>query len=311
MLLTIQMILVFVLVFIALLAVEIVIQRIISMWKQNCASNRKSQGCMSVIDRDPLSEMDVASTDLDEALIQIRQAVAQAIATERQLERQLEKNNEQAATWENRAKMAIEQNNQDLADQTYQRQKQYLNAITHLTEELEKSRKSTEPLRQKLTDLEADVHRIKTRSDVLRSRSRNADAYLTFNKHFAALLATYAVAQNKLVEEKLHGIIDEMPAGLMVVKSDGQILAVNPQIETMTGISADEICHKISADTIFMQSDEVTLSSKIKELAGKGIYSTHVRTNNEVWTPADVTISRIKSGDYIICVLDATTRAKL
>jgi PAS domain S-box-containing protein len=311
MLLTIQMILVFVLVFIALLAVELVIQRLISMWKENCASNPKSTGCMSDIDRDPLSEMDVASINLDETLRQMRQAVAQVIATEKQLEQQLEKNIQQAASWENRAKMAIEQNNQELADQACQRQKQYLDAVTHLTEELEEIRKTTQPLRQNLTKMERHATRIKTRSDVLKARSQTADAYFTFNKHFAALLATYAIAQNKLVEEKLHGIIDEMPAGLMVVKSDGQILAVNPQIETMTGISADEICHKISADTIFMQSDEVTLSSRIKELAGKGIYSTHVRTNNEVWTPADVTISRIKSGDYIICVLDATTRAKL
>jgi PAS domain S-box-containing protein len=303
--LTIKMILVFVSVFIAWMAVEIIINRLVPLVKEVWAAKRKFATDEKALE--PFEDIGGASFDTEKALMEIRQAVAQAIATEKQLEQQLEKNISQAATWENRANMALEQNNQVLADQAIERQKQYLDAVAHLTEELEISRKSTTSLQRGLTDVELLLRK----NDSLKARNRNADTLLKFNKHFAALLTTYALAQNKLVEEKLHGIIDEMPAGLMVVDGKGQVLAVNPQIEAMTGISADDMCHKISADTIFMQSDEVTLSSKIKEIAGKGIYSTHVRTNNEVWTPADVTISRITSGDYIICVLDATTRAKL
>jgi len=306
--LIIKMILVFVLVFIAWVAVEIVFRRIITIVKEKCSSRKK---CKANEEADSFEEIDGTSDDFDNALKDVRMAVAQAIATERQLEQQLEKNVQQAATWDSRAAMALQQNNPILAEQAYQRKEQYSKAATHLEEELEKSRNSTQPLRQRLTDVEADLLRFHTRKDLLKARNKSAEAYIKFNKHFAALLATYAIAQNKLVEEKLHGIIDEMPAGLMVINREAQILAVNPQIEAMTGIRADDMCHKISADTIFMQSNEESLSSRIGDLAGKGIYSTNVRTSDEGWTPADITISRIKSGDFIICVLDATTRTRL
>jgi PAS domain S-box-containing protein len=309
MLLTVKMILVFVLVFIAWVTVEIVIRRIITLVKEKCFSRKRCKGNEEAADS--FEEIDITLDDLESALKNVRMAVAQAIATERQLEQQLEKNVQQAATWDSRAAMALQQNNPTLAEQAYQRKEQYSKAATQLEEQLEKSRNIANPLRQGLTDLESDFRQLHTRKELLKARNQSAEAYIKFNKHFAALLATYAIAQNKLVEEKLHGIIDEMPAGLMVVNREAQILAVNPQIEAMTGIRADDMCHKISADTIFMQSNEESLSSRIKDLAGNGIYSTNVRTSDEGWTPADITISRIKSGDFIICVLDATTRTRL
>jgi Phage shock protein A (IM30), suppresses sigma54-dependent transcription len=64
---------------------------------------------------DPQIMLEQTYQDLQSNLIQVRQAVAQAIATEKQLEQQLQKNKEQAETWHNRAAMAVQQNNDDLA----------------------------------------------------------------------------------------------------------------------------------------------------------------------------------------------------
>src|ERR1700733_13443039 len=77
---------------------------------------------------DPAMMLEQTYQDLQSNLIQVRQAVAQAIATEKQLEQQLQKNKDQAATWQNRAAMALQQNSQELSNQAMERKQQYLEA---------------------------------------------------------------------------------------------------------------------------------------------------------------------------------------
>ena len=135
--LTIKMILVFVLVFIAWMAVEIVINRLIPWVKQGCAAIRNSQTVEK--DLDPFEEIDGETFNIDKALLELRLAVAHNIATERQLEAQLEKNNSQAATWENRAATAVEQNNHSLAKQALERKEEYRKAAARIRIQLEKN----------------------------------------------------------------------------------------------------------------------------------------------------------------------------
>src|SRR5208282_308945 len=81
---------------------------------------------------DPEMMLEQTYQDLQNNLIQVRQAVAQAIATEKQLEQQLNKNKDQAATWQNRAAMAVQQDSDDLARQALQRKQQYSQAAVDL-----------------------------------------------------------------------------------------------------------------------------------------------------------------------------------
>src|ERR1700739_3672439 len=77
---------------------------------------------------DPQLMLEQTYQDLQSNLTQVRQAVAQAIATEKQLEQQWQKNREQAETWHNRAAMAVQQGNDELARQALQRKQQYVQA---------------------------------------------------------------------------------------------------------------------------------------------------------------------------------------
>src|ERR1700679_2812659 len=96
---------------------------------------------------DPAMMLEQTYQDLQSNLIQVRQAVAQAIATEKQLEQQLQKNKDQAETWQNRAAVAVQQNNDDLAKQALSRKQQYVEAATELETQLTQQRKSTSNLR--------------------------------------------------------------------------------------------------------------------------------------------------------------------
>src|SRR5437870_221579 len=125
---------------------------------------------------DPQMMLEQTYQDLQSNLIQVRQAVAQAIATEKQLEQQLQKNKDQATTWANRAAMAVQQNNDDLARQALQRKQQYAQAAVDLESQLKAQREATATLRQRLTDLETEVQKAYTKKQVLIARDKAAQA---------------------------------------------------------------------------------------------------------------------------------------
>src|SRR4030088_12641 len=102
---------------------------------------------------DPQIMLEQTYQDLQNNLIQVRQAVAEAIATEKQLEQQLQKNKDQAATWQNRAQLAVQQSNDDLARQALQRKQQYAQAASELETQLKSQKEATANLRQRLTEL--------------------------------------------------------------------------------------------------------------------------------------------------------------
>jgi phage shock protein A len=152
---------------------------------------------------DPAMMLEQTYQDLQSNLIQVRQAVAQAIATEKQLEQQLQKNKDQAATWQNRAAMAVQQGNDDLAKQALQRRQQYVQAATDLETQLKQQKDSTTTLRQRLTDLEAEVQKAYTRKQVLIARDKAAQATSKANEILSKTTASGAMSVIERMETKV------------------------------------------------------------------------------------------------------------
>ncbi len=152
---------------------------------------------------DPAMMLEQTYQDLQSNLIQVRQAVAQAIATEKQLEQQLQKNKDQAATWQNRAAMAVQQNNDDLAKQALQRRQQYVSAATDLETQLKQQRESTTILRQRLTDLESEVQKAYTKKQVLIARDKAAQATSKANEILSKTTSSGAMSVIERMETKV------------------------------------------------------------------------------------------------------------
>lgn len=152
---------------------------------------------------DPQIMLEQTYQDLQSNLIQVRQAVAQAIATEKQLEQQLQKNKDQAETWQNRAAMAVQQGNDDLAKQALQRRQQYVQAATDLETQLKAQRESTVTLRQRLTDLEAEVQKAYTKKQVLIARDKAAQATSKANEILSKTTSSGAMSVIEKMETKV------------------------------------------------------------------------------------------------------------
>lgn len=153
---------------------------------------------------DPELMLEQTYQDLQSNLIQVRQAVAQAIATEKQLEQQLQKNKDQAATWQNRASMAVQQNNDDLARQALQRKQQYAQAATDLETQLKSQREATANLRQRLTDLESEVQKAYTKKQVLIARDKAAQATSKASEILSKTTSSGAMSVMEKMEQKVN-----------------------------------------------------------------------------------------------------------
>lgn len=153
---------------------------------------------------DPEMMLEQTYQDLQSNLIQVRQAVAQAIATEKQLEQQLQKNKDQAATWQNRASMAVQQNNDDLARQALQRKQQYAQAVVDLEAQLKSQREATANLRQRLTDLESEVQKAYTKKQVLIARDKAAQATSKASEILSKTNASGALSVMDKMEQKVN-----------------------------------------------------------------------------------------------------------
>lgn len=152
---------------------------------------------------DPEMMLEQKYQELQSNLIQVRQAVAQAIATEKQLEQSLQKNRDQAATWENRARMAVQQGNDDLARQALQRKTQYSQAAADLEAQLNQQREHTTQLRERLTSLEGEVQKAYTKKQVLIARDKAAQATTRANEIMAKTTSSGAMSVIERMEQKV------------------------------------------------------------------------------------------------------------
>ncbi len=152
---------------------------------------------------DPEMMLEQTYQDLQNNLIQVRQAVAQAISTEKQLENQLQKNKDQAATWHNRATMAVQQGNDDLARQALQRKQQYAQAAADLEAQLKQQKEATNTLRQRLTELEGEVQKAYTKKQVLIARDKAAQATSKANEILSKSTADGALSVMEKMEQKV------------------------------------------------------------------------------------------------------------
>ena len=144
--------------------------------------------------------------NIQNQLIQVRQAVAQAIAAEKQLEMQCQKNKDQASTWESRASMARQQGNQNLVEQAQSRAVQYKTTAEELVLQLQDQKIATNKLRAVLTEIEGEVQKLFTRKQVLLARDKAASMTNTVQELMSNLDTSDA---GKLFEKIESAIIEK------------------------------------------------------------------------------------------------------
>ncbi|KKD38123.1 MAG: PspA/IM30 family protein [Limnoraphis robusta] len=131
---------------------------------------------------DPEKILEQTVMDMQEDLVQLRQAVAQAIATQKRTERQSSQAKTTAEEWYRRAQLALQKGEERLAREALTRRKSYLETEAVMSAQLEQQAQVVEQLRQNMRKLESKISEAKAKKDLFVARARSAQASERLNE---------------------------------------------------------------------------------------------------------------------------------
>jgi phage shock protein A len=152
---------------------------------------------------DPEKILEQAIIDMQEDLIQLRQAVARAIATQKRTEQQYNKNQSEANTWQQRAQLALQKGDENLAREALVRRKSNMEAAATQKTMLDQQTTQVDTLKRNLIALESKISEAKTKKDMLKARASAAKANEQLQSTIGRLGTSSAMGAFERMEDKV------------------------------------------------------------------------------------------------------------
>ena len=155
---------------------------------------------------DPAKILDQSVADMQADLVKLRQAVATAIASRKRIQNQAEQAEAQAATWYERAELALKKGEEDLAREALGRRKTCQETATALSTQLQSQAGQVDQLKKSLVQLESKIAEAKTKKDMLKARAQAAQAQEQLQSAVGNLGTNSAMAAFEQMEEKVQAL---------------------------------------------------------------------------------------------------------
>lgn len=152
---------------------------------------------------DPEKILEQSIIDMQEDLVQLRQAVAQAIASQKRSEQQYNQNQSQGNTWHQRAQLALQKGDENLAREALQRKKGYIDTANMLKVQLDQQTTQVDTLKRNLIALEGKISEAKTKKNMLKARAQAAKAQEQLQSSVSNIGTSSAMAAFERMEEKV------------------------------------------------------------------------------------------------------------
>jgi len=152
---------------------------------------------------DPEKILDQAIIDMQEDLVQLRQAVAKAIATQKRTEQQYNKNQTEANNWQQRAQLALQKGDENLAREALVRKKSNAEVAGTLKAQLEQQTTQVDTLKRNLIALESKISEAKTKKDMLKARVSAAKANEQLQSTIGRMGTSSAMGAFERMEDKV------------------------------------------------------------------------------------------------------------
>ena len=152
---------------------------------------------------DPEKILEQSVTDMQEDLVQLRQAVASAIATQKRTQTQYNQAESQSNQWQQRAQLALQKGDETLAREALVRKKSHADTAATLKASLDQQSAQVESLKRNLIGLESKISEAKTKKDMLKARISAAKAQEQLNNSIGSLNTGSSMAAFDRMEEKV------------------------------------------------------------------------------------------------------------
>lgn len=153
---------------------------------------------------DPEKILEQALEDMQQDLIQMRQAVAQAIASQKRTERQAAQAESTASEWYNRAQLALSKGEENLARDALTQRQTYQQTAQTLKSQLGQQREIVTKLKKDMRTLESKISEAKTKKDLYIARARSAQASEKIHEMLGSINTGNALSAFERMEEKVH-----------------------------------------------------------------------------------------------------------
>lgn len=152
---------------------------------------------------DPEKILEQTVIDMQEDLIRLRQSVAQAIATQKRTERQGSQAQSTASEWYQRAQLALQKGDEELAREALTRRQSYQETADALKAQLGQQGAIVIKLKQNMMTLESKISEAKTKKDMYIARARSAKASQQINEMMGRVGTSSALSAFERMEEKV------------------------------------------------------------------------------------------------------------
>src|ERR687883_1470263 len=141
--------------------------------------------------------------DMRSQLAKAKQQVAAAIADEKRLQGQVEAEYSQAKVWEQRAMLAVQNGQDELAKQALVRYNEHMEHGQQLEATWQSHRAETEKLKNSLRELNDKIEEAKRKKNLLIARQKRAQAQQRIQETMSALSEKSAFEAFARMEEKI------------------------------------------------------------------------------------------------------------
>lgn len=176
---------------------------------------------------DPEKVLEQIVMDMQEDLIQMRQAVAQAIATQKRTERQWKQSEATSEEWQRRAQLALQKGDETLAREALVRRQPYLETAQSFRQQIEQQSQVVNKLKQDMHVVERKLAEAKTKKDMYIARARSAKASQQINEMMGKFNPQGSLAAFERMEEKVNQL--------------------EARAEVWSGLEADDVEKKFAA----------------------------------------------------------------
>ena len=162
---------------------------------------------------DPEKIMNQALEDMQNDLVKIRQSYAEVTATQRRLMKQKEQCDSMAQDWYQRAQLALQKGNEELAKEALTRRQAQTDEATQIQQQIDMQAESIDKLYEGMQMLEKKILESKSKKDQMVARARTAQSTQKVNDMLGGITGKTSMDAFSRMEEKVEALEAAAPTG--------------------------------------------------------------------------------------------------
>jgi len=203
---------------------------------------RSNVNAMVTAAEDPEKILEQTIIDMQENMVQLRQAVAQAMAAFKRQEQQYNAALAQSQEWERRAMLALQKGDENLAREALTRKKTHSETAASMKASLDQQSAQVESLKRNLVALEGKIAEAKTKKEMLKARMQSAKAQENLNNMMGKINTNAAAATFERMEERV--LMAEAKASSTAELLNDNLESQFAQLEAGSGIDDELLAMK-------------------------------------------------------------------